>query len=48
MTRRRVLQDNIQNYLHGCKKLGVPESSLFNTIDLFEDKNINMARTLWL
>jgi hypothetical protein len=37
------LQENIQNYLHGCKELGLPESSLFNTIDLFEEKNVNMV-----
>lgn len=35
--------ENIQNYLHGCKELGLPESSLFNTIDLFEEKNVNMV-----
>lgn len=37
-------QENIQNYLRGCKELGLPESSLFNTIDLFEEKNVNMVR----
>jgi len=30
--------------LRGCKELGLPESSLFNTIDLFEEKNVNMVR----
>jgi len=35
--------ENIQNYLNGCRQLGLPQSSLFNTIDLFEEKNLNLV-----
>jgi len=32
--------ENISNYLEACSKLGVPKFSLFQTVDLFENKDM--------
>ncbi|ODN03617.1 Muscle-specific protein 20 [Orchesella cincta] len=32
--------DNIQQFLHGCTKFGVPDVDLFQSCDLIEQKNI--------
>lgn len=31
--------ENINNFLAGCEKFGVPKADLFQTIDLYERKN---------
>jgi len=36
-------KENIQAYLKACVALGVRESDLFNTVDLYENKNINLV-----
>ncbi len=41
------LQENIQSYLKGCVEVGIPSTSLFNTIDLYEEKNINNVCILY-
>jgi len=35
--------ENISNYLEGCRALGLPESSLFVAIDLYEEKDMNVV-----
>lgn len=35
------MQENIENYIKGCAKLGLPASVLFDTNALFEEKDIN-------
>eukprot|EP01132_Coremiostelium_polycephalum_P007427 gene7427-9129_t len=35
--------ENIGNYLHGCLALGLKKTDLFDTPDLFEEKNINLV-----
>ncbi|GAM18668.1 hypothetical protein SAMD00019534_018430 [Acytostelium subglobosum LB1] len=35
--------ENIANYLNGCRSLGLKPSDLFNTSDLYEEKNINLV-----
>jgi hypothetical protein len=35
--------ENIQNFLLGCSSLGVPKEDLFQTVDLFENKNMNQV-----
>ncbi len=32
--------ENIKNYLDGCRSLGMADRDLFDTVDLFEHKNI--------
>jgi hypothetical protein len=32
--------ENITKFLNGCRALGVPEHSMFSTVDLFEAKNM--------
>ena len=31
--------ENINNFLSGAEKLGVPRADLFQTVDLYEKKN---------
>ena len=33
--------ENINSYTDACRRLGVPEADLFDTVDLFEGKNMN-------
>ncbi|KAJ3090078.1 Calponin-3, partial [Quaeritorhiza haematococci] len=35
--------ENINTFLQGADKLGVPKSDLFQTIDLYESKNMNQV-----
>lgn len=35
--------ENIQNYLHACAAMGIRATDLFNTVDLFEEKNMNQV-----
>jgi len=35
--------ENIGQYLKGCKALGVPVTDLFDTPDLYEERNINLV-----
>ncbi|KAH3755911.1 transgelin [Pelomyxa schiedti] len=35
--------ENIEAYLGACRRMGIPNSSLFNTLDLFENKDIFMV-----
>eukprot|EP01132_Coremiostelium_polycephalum_P007426 gene7426-9128_t len=37
--------ENIQNYLKACSQLGLQDTNLFNSIDLFENKDINLVIT---
>jgi hypothetical protein len=40
--------ENISNFLKGCRVLGVAEHSLFETVDLFEEKDIALVvQCLW-
>ena len=32
--------ENVSTYLAGCKALGIPDFESFQTVDLFEDKNM--------
>ena len=32
--------ENINSYTDACRRLGVPEADLFDTVDLFEGKNM--------
>eukprot|EP00343_Euplotes_focardii_P006787 CAMPEP_0205823172 /NCGR_PEP_ID=MMETSP0206-20130828/15434_1 /ASSEMBLY_ACC=CAM_ASM_000279 /TAXON_ID=36767 /ORGANISM="Euplotes focardii, Strain TN1" /LENGTH=192 /DNA_ID=CAMNT_0053120103 /DNA_START=5 /DNA_END=583 /DNA_ORIENTATION=+ len=38
-----LLMENINSFLLGCKALGVPDTDLFMTVDLFEGKNMNQV-----
>eukprot|EP00013_Stygamoeba_regulata_P020850 CAMPEP_0177647760 /NCGR_PEP_ID=MMETSP0447-20121125/10471_1 /TAXON_ID=0 /ORGANISM="Stygamoeba regulata, Strain BSH-02190019" /LENGTH=231 /DNA_ID=CAMNT_0019150365 /DNA_START=68 /DNA_END=763 /DNA_ORIENTATION=+ len=38
-----MMMENLQNFLAGCRKLGVPDSDLFAVVDLYENKNMNMV-----
>ena len=33
--------ENISKFLNGCRALGVPEHSMFSTVDLYEAKNMS-------
>jgi hypothetical protein len=35
--------ENISNFLRACRALGVPEPDLFETVDLFEEKDISLV-----
>lgn len=35
--------ENISNFLKGCRAVGVPEYSLFETVDLFELKDLGLV-----
>ncbi|KAL6073520.1 Transgelin-3 [Balamuthia mandrillaris] len=35
--------ENIGNYLKGCEALGMRQTDLFNTVDLFEEKNLHLV-----
>jgi len=35
--------ENINSFLAACKNFGVPQSDLFMTVDLFEEKNMNQV-----
>jgi hypothetical protein len=35
--------ENIERYLQACKELGLRDSDLFNTSDLFNEKNMNLV-----
>jgi hypothetical protein len=35
--------ENISNFLKACRSLGVAEHSLFETVDLFEEKDVNLV-----
>lgn len=35
--------ENISNFIRGCRAIGVPEYSLFETVDLFEGKDIGLV-----
>jgi hypothetical protein len=35
--------ENIERYLQACKELGLRDSDLFNTSDLFNEKNMNFV-----
>jgi hypothetical protein len=36
--------ENIEAYLKACMQLGLRSSDLFNTPDLFNEKNMNLVR----
>jgi transgelin len=38
-----VQMENIASYLAGCSKLGMKTHDLFQTVDLFEAKNLNQV-----
>ena len=38
-----LLMENINNFLAGCRKLGVPDGDLFMTVDLYEDQNFTQV-----
>lgn len=35
--------ENISNFLKGCRTLGIPEHDLFETVDLFEQKDLGVV-----
>merc|ERR1711918_181520 len=35
--------ENISAFIKGCRAIGVPEYDLFETVDLFEEKNIDVV-----
>ncbi|CAN0210507.1 unnamed protein product, partial [Scytosiphon promiscuus] len=35
--------ENISNFIRGCRALGVPEYSLFETVDLYEGKDVGLV-----
>jgi len=37
------LMDNITNFIRGCRLLGVPEHDIFDTIDLYEEKDVGLV-----
>lgn len=37
------LMDNITNFVRACKALGVPEHDVFDTIDLWEEKDVGLV-----
>lgn len=37
--------ENIESFIKGCTTLGLKQSSLFNTLDLYEEKNMNLVIT---
>lgn len=39
-----LFKENIQEYLKACTTLGLRTTDLFNTVDLFENKNMNVVR----
>jgi len=41
-------RENIQSYLKACRELGLKNTDLFETSDLFEEKNINLVIFLFL
>ena len=36
-------QENINNFLAGCRTIGVPDTDLFMTVDLYEAKNMTQV-----
>jgi len=43
-----VARTNIQLFIEGCKKLGIPETDCFETRDLFDQQNLyNVVQTLY-
>eukprot|EP01119_Soliformovum_irregulare_P013730 TRINITY_DN3684_c0_g1_i1.p2 TRINITY_DN3684_c0_g1~~TRINITY_DN3684_c0_g1_i1.p2 ORF type:complete len:130 (-),score=44.36 TRINITY_DN3684_c0_g1_i1:99-488(-) len=38
-----IQMENIGNYLDACKAAGIPVTDLFQTVDLFEAKNLNQV-----
>jgi len=40
-----VRQENIQSYLKACRELGMRNTDLFDTPDLFDSKNVNLVIT---
>jgi hypothetical protein len=40
-----VHMENIEAFLKGCAQIGLNQTSLFNTLDLYENKNMNLV---WL
>lgn len=40
-----VHMENIESFIKGCVTLGVKQTSLFNTLDLYEEKNMNLVIT---
>jgi len=43
-----MAMENIGLFVEACRESGVPESALFHTIDLFEEKDINQVLTCLL
>ena len=41
---RDSLQENISNFLKACRSLGMVEHDCFETIDLFEQKDMGVVR----
>jgi hypothetical protein len=40
--------ENIARFLEGAQKAGVPQHDLFQTVDLFEDKNrMQVVDAIW-
>jgi len=37
------IMENINSFLSGCTKMGIPPSDLFQTVDLYEEKNMNQV-----
>ena len=37
------IMENINAFLSGCTKIGLPISDLFQTVDLYEEKNMNQV-----
>ncbi|CAM9847781.1 unnamed protein product [Ectocarpus sp. 8 AP-2014] len=35
--------ENISNFIRGCRAIGVPEYSLFETVDLYEGKDVGLV-----
>ena len=38
-----LIMENINNFLNGCRQMGVPDSELFVTVDLYENRNFNLV-----
>ena len=38
-----LLMENINNFLAGCRAMGVADGDLFMTVDLYEDQNFNQV-----
>ena len=37
------IMENINSFLSACTKMGLPTSDLFQTVDLYEEKNMNQV-----